>query len=98
MNAISPDRYEVFRAAYEAGRGALVWRHDIADLLTPVAAFMKAAYGQLYSFLLESVEGGATRGRYSVIGMAPDLVWRCLDGGAQVNRHALSAAHAFGAA
>ena len=62
MNAISPDRYEEFRAAYRVGRGALVWRHDIADLLTPVAAFMKAAHGQPYSFLLESVEGGARAG------------------------------------
>src|ERR1700722_8185871 len=95
MNAISPDRYEEFRAAYESGRGALVWRHDIADLLTPVAAFMKAAHGQPYSFLLESVEGGAARGRYSVIGMAPDLVWRCENGVATINRDARTDPAAF---
>ena len=95
MNAISPDRYEEFRAAYESGRGALVWRHDIADLLTPVAAFMKAAHGQPYSFLLESVEGGAARGRYSVIGMAPDLVWRCEKGVATINRDARTDPTAF---
>src|SRR5271156_5050238 len=95
MNAISPDRYEEFRAAYESGRGALVWRHDIADLLTPVAAFMKAAHGQPYSFLLESVEGGAARGRYSVIGMAPDLVWRCENGMATINRDARTDPTAF---
>jgi anthranilate synthase component 1 len=77
-----------FRDAYEAGRGALVWRREIADLLTPVAAFLKVAYGQRYSFLLESVEGGVARGRYSVIGMAPDLVWRCVGGAAFVNRQA----------
>src|ERR1700686_2693404 len=95
MNANSPDRFEEFRAAYESGRGALVWRHDIADLLTPVAAFMKAAHGQPYSFLLESVEGGAARGRYSVIGMAPDLIWRCEAGQAALNRDALTAPEAF---
>ena len=80
MNAAVPDRFDAFRAAYEFGRGALVWRHDIADLLTPVAAFLKAAHGKPFSFLLESVEGGAARGRYSVIGMEPDLIWRCEKG------------------
>jgi anthranilate synthase component 1 len=95
MNAISPDRYDEFRAIYEAGRGALVWRHDIADLLTPVAAFLKVAHGQPYSFLLESVEGGAVRGRYSVIGMAPDLVWRCAHGVALINRDARTDLEAF---
>jgi anthranilate synthase component 1 len=95
MNAISPDRFEPFRAAYEAGRGALVWRHDIADLLTPVAAFMKAAHGQPFSFLLESVEGGTARGRYSVIGMAPDLIWRCENGVALINRDARTDPAAF---
>jgi anthranilate synthase component 1 len=95
MNAVLPDRFEIFRAAYESGRGALVWRHDIADLLTPVAAFLKVAHGKPYSFLLESVEGGAARGRYSVIGMAPDLIWRCEGGIALMNREALSNPEAF---
>jgi anthranilate synthase component 1 len=90
MNAVAPERFDVFRAAYESGRGALVWRHDIADLLTPVAAFLKAAYGKPFSFLLESVEGGAARGRYSVIGMEPDLIWRCEKGEALINRNALT--------
>src|SRR5271157_4206187 len=95
MNAVSPDRFETFRAAYEQGRGALVWRHGIADLLTPVAAFLKVAHGQPYSFLLESVEGGTARGRYSVIGMAPDLVWRCERGVALINRDARTDPEAF---
>ncbi len=88
MNVAALSRYEAFRAAYEAGRGTLVWRHDIADLLTPVAAFLKLAHGRPYSFLLESAEGGAVRGRYSVIGMAPDLIWRCERGVASINRQA----------
>ena len=71
-----------------------VWT-GVSDLETPVAAFLKLAHGQANSFLLESIEGGTARGRYSVIGMAPDLIWRCRDGRAELNRHALSAPHAF---
>ena len=66
-----------------------------ADLLTPVAAFLKLAHGQPNAFLLESIEGGTARGRYSVIGMAPDLIWRCRGGVAELNRDALAAPHAF---
>ncbi len=67
----------------------------VADLETPVAAFLKLAHGQPNSFLLESIEGGSARGRYSVIGMAPDLIWRCRDGVAEINRQAIGAPHAF---
>ena len=95
MNVSVTPGFAAFRLAYEAGRGSLVWRKTVADLETPVAAFLKLAHGQPNSFLLESVEGGAARGRYSVIGMQPDLIWRCQDGRASVNRHALSAPHAF---
>ncbi len=84
-----------FAAAYGAGQGVLVAVKDVADLETPVAAFLKLAHGQPNSFLLESVEGGASRGRYSIIGMAPDLLWRCQGGRAEVNRDALAAPHAF---
>ncbi|HQT65489.1 MAG: anthranilate synthase component I [Acidocella sp. 20-57-95] len=86
MNAAAPIAYDAFCAAYDAGRGSLVWRHDVADLLTPVAAFLKLAHGKPFSFLLESVEGGAARGRYSVIGMTPDLIWRCENGVSLLNR------------
>jgi anthranilate synthase component 1 len=95
MNVSVTLGFAAFRLAYEAGRGSLVWRKTVADLETPVAAFLKLAHGQPNSFLLESVEGGAARGRYSVIGMQPDLIWRCQDGRASVNRYALSAPHAF---
>jgi anthranilate synthase component 1 len=67
----------------------------VADLETPVGAFLKLAHGQPNTFLLESIEGGTARGRYSVIGMAPDLIWRCRNGAAEINRHARSAPHAF---
>jgi anthranilate synthase component 1 len=84
-----------FRTAHAEGRGVLVWRQGVADLETPVAAYLKLAYGRANTFLLESVEGGAARGRYSIIGMDPDLIWRCRDGRAELNRDARSAPHAF---
>jgi anthranilate synthase component 1 len=95
MNVTLPPGFAAFRSAYDAGRGSLVWRRGVADLETPVAAFLKLAHGRPNSFLLESVEGGAARGRYSIIGMEPDLVWRCRDGRAEINRDVRSAPHAF---
>jgi len=95
MNVTLAPGFAAFRTAYEDGRGALVWRRAVADLETPVAAYLKLAHGKPNSFLLESVEGGSVRGRYSIIGMSPDVIWRCRDGRAEVNRHALAAPHAF---
>jgi len=95
MNAVTSPTHAAFRQAYEAGRGTLVWTTGVADLETPVAAYLKLASGRPYSFLLESIEGGAARSRYSIIGMAPDLIWRCRDGRAELNRNARAAPHAF---
>src|SRR5580692_8568261 len=95
MNVTVPPGFAAFRSAYDAGSGCLVWRLGVADLETPVAAYLKLAHGRSNTFLLESVEGGATRGRYSVIGMEPDLIWRCEAGRASINRSAHSAPHAF---
>ena len=91
---VSPD-LESFRTTVEAGRPQLVWTTLVADLETPVSAMLKLAAGQANSFLLESVEGGATRGRYSIIGFAPDLIWRCRGAAAEINRTALIDADAF---
>jgi anthranilate synthase component 1 len=93
----SSTSFAAFGAEYGQGRGQLVWTRRVADLETPVAAFLKLADGKPNSFLLESVEGGASRGRYSIIGLAPDLIWRCRGGGAEINRHALAAPYAFAA-
>jgi anthranilate synthase component 1 len=83
-------------AGMAGGQAArLAFWTGVADLETPVAAFLKLAHGQPNSFLLESIEGGSARGRYSVIGMAPDLIWRCRGGVAEINRHARSAPHGF---
>jgi anthranilate synthase component 1 len=95
MNVAVPPGFAAFRAAHDAGRGSLVWRRGVADLETPVAAFLKLAHGKPNAFLLESIEGGSARGRYSIIGMEPDLIWRCHEGRASINRVARSAPHAF---
>ena len=93
---ISPaEGFAAFSAALGEGRGQVLWRERVADLDTPVGAYLRLGEGRANSFLLESVEGGSARGRYSAIGLAPDLVWRCRDGAAEINRHALSAPHAF---
>ena len=70
-------RFEDFEAKYANGASQVVWTRLIDDLETPVSAYLKLAHGRPYAFLFESVEGGAWRGRYSVIAMKPDLVWRC---------------------
>ena len=66
----------------------VVWTTLVADLETPVSAMLKLAEGRPNSFLLESVEGGAIRGRYSFIGLMPDLIWRCFGERAEINRDA----------
>jgi len=72
--------------ALRAGRPALVSRRRIADLETPVSAALKLIEPERGDFVLESVEGGATRGRYSLIGLAPDLVFRAVGDRAEINR------------
>src|SRR6187399_3190957 len=77
-----------FAKCYGRGEAQVVWTTLVADLETPVSAFLKIAGGKPMSFLLESVEGGAVRGRYSVIGLDPDLIWRTRGTEAEVNRTA----------
>lgn len=84
-----------FAARYDNGAPQVVWTHLVADLETPVSAFLKIAAGHPMSFLLESVEGGAVRGRYSIIGLAPDLIYRARGAQAQINRNALNAKDGF---
>src|SRR5438105_3489838 len=89
-----PD-FASFAAAYEAGQPSVLWTRLVADLDTPVSAMMKMAQGRPNSFLLESVQGGAIRGRYSFIGLRPDLIWRCRGGQAEINRRPAGDAAAF---
>lgn len=69
--------YQGFADLYEAGKSQIMSVDYIADLDTPVSVYMRLTGGADYSFLLESVEGGAVKGRYSIIGYAPDMLWRC---------------------
>jgi len=82
--------FEEFAAGYAGGRPQLVWTRRVADLETPISAFLKLADGKPNTFLLESVEGGAVRGRYSMIGLKPDVIWRCRGNKAEINRSARS--------
>ena len=81
---VSP-AYPAFASAYGAGRPQTLHVRLIADLDTPVSAFLKLGSGATNAFLLESVQGGETRGRYSIIGLRPDLIWRCRDGRAEIS-------------
>ncbi|GJL84833.1 MAG: anthranilate synthase component I [Micavibrio sp.] len=80
---ISPSLTD-FRKNYKNGKTQLVWRWVGADLETPVSAYLKLCGDEDYSFLLESVEGGAVLGRYSVIGFSPDTIWKCVEGEVQI--------------
>jgi anthranilate synthase component 1 len=84
-----------FAATYARGAAQVVWTTLVADLETPVSAFLKTGADKPLSFLLESVEGGAVRGRYSIIGLDPDVVWRARGAGAEINRSARSDPEAF---
>lgn len=81
------DGIDSARAALARGESALVWRRQIADTDTPISAALKLFEPGRGDYLLESVEGGAVRGRHSLIGLAPDLVFRAQENRAEINRH-----------
>ncbi|MCI0466716.1 MAG: anthranilate synthase component I [Beijerinckiaceae bacterium] len=82
--------------SYEAGQACLVSARLAGDLETPVSAFLKLSAGRAGGiFLLESVEGGAARGRYSMIGLDPDIVLRVYGERAEINRRAIEDPGAF---
>ncbi|MCP5380757.1 MAG: anthranilate synthase component I [Kordiimonadaceae bacterium] len=78
-----------FIKSYNAGKAQVLWTTLVADLETSVSAYLKLARNEEYTSLLESVEGGAIRGRYTFIGLKPDVVWRCTGEHAQINRKTL---------
>jgi len=86
---------EVARTALANGRPALLWQRLIADTETPVAAALKLIEPGRGDFLLESVEGGSVRGRHSLIGLAPDLVFKAQGETAEINRNWLTNTDAF---
>ncbi|NBQ51159.1 MAG: anthranilate synthase component I, partial [Marivivens sp.] len=66
----------------------MVYTRLAADLDTPVSLMLKLSGAGKDAFMLESVTGGEVRGRYSIVGMNPDLIWRCDGTTASVNRAA----------
>lgn len=87
---------EEFVADHDAGRARLVVTKLVADLETPVSAYLKLSRERPgAAFLLESVEGGAARGRYSMIGLDPDVIFRAIGERAEINRDALRDPNAF---
>ncbi len=69
--------FEAFERGWAEGRNQVVHARIAADLDTPVSLMLKLAEARADTFMLESVTGGEVRGRYSVVGMKPDLIWQC---------------------
>ncbi len=86
--AIAPD-FQSFATKFEAGIHQIVFTRLAADLDTPVSVMLKLTGAEPNAFILESVTGGEVRGRYSIIGMKPDLIWECRGTQARLNRDAL---------
>ena len=82
-------------ALYAAGRPFTLAVRFLADLETPLGAYIRLSQAAGPSFLLETVQDLSVRGRYSMIGIAPDLIWRCVNGKAQINRQAARDPAAF---
>jgi len=87
--------FDTFAKNWRAGKHQVVWTNLVSDLETPVSAMLKLGQNKPNAFLLESIEGGAIRGRYSFIGREPDLIWRCRNGKAEINRDVQNNPNAF---
>jgi len=94
MTEIHPD-FAQFARAYESGQAQPLYSRMIADLETPVSVYLKMGRGGANTFLFESVQGSEIRGRYSVVGIEPDLIWRCRDDHADINMRAADDTDAF---
>ena len=95
MTAEADEFFVEFDRGWSLGRPRIVVRRLVDDLETPVSAFLKVGHSRTHAFLLESVEGGAVNGRYSIITREPDVVWRCRDGRAELARGGDIAAERF---
>lgn len=73
--ASRPD--QAWQDGWSSGKPQIIVRSLVNDLETPVSAYLKVGFGRPYAFLLESVEGGAVNGRFSILTRDPDIVWRC---------------------
>ena len=70
--------HKVFKKKYDTGQPQLLFTTLSGDLYTPVSTLLKFKK-EKYSFLFESVEKGNNKGRYSFLGLKPDLIWKCKD-------------------
>jgi anthranilate synthase component 1 len=77
-----------FEAGWNEGKNQIVWARLAADLDTPVSLMLKLGDARADTFMLESVTGGEVRGRYSIVGMKPDLIWQCHGETSRINREA----------
>lgn len=87
--------FDEFERNWNDGKNQLVWARLAADLDTPVSLMLKLGEARKDTFMLESVTGGEVRGRYSIVGLKPDLIWRCMGESSELNREARFDANAF---
>ena len=85
-----------FEQRFNRGENQIVYAQLAADLDTPVSLMMKLAGAGDHSFILESVTGGEIRGRYSIVGLKPDIIWECRNGESRMIREAGKPGSAWG--
>jgi len=88
MNVAPNSEYDEFEKNYQNNIAQILWRRVVADLDTPVGAYLKLAAGRKNSFLLESVQGGSTKGRFSMIGLEPDIMLKVKRDRVEISRNA----------
>ena len=79
MPIIYPEKTDFFKKI-KKHNNQLIWTTLKSDLDTPVSTYLKLCNKITNSFLLESVQDGTYRGRYSIIGFNPDIIWKCKNG------------------
>jgi anthranilate synthase component I len=87
--------FDAFAQGWAKGQNQVVYARIAADLDTPVSLMLKLGAAACDTFMLESVTGGEVRGRYSVVGLKPDLIWKCEGARAEINREARFDTQAF---
>lgn len=73
---VTPKNFSEFAQMASQGNVIPIAKRIAADLLTPVAAYLRLQQSNPYCFLLESIEGGEQVARYSFLGVEPNLIIR----------------------
>ena len=84
MDILKPD-LKLFKEKYDSGIKQVLFTSFAADVHTPISSLLKLEK-EKYLFLFESVERGSQKGRYSVIGLKPDLIWECKNGISKIKK------------